>query len=157
MSVTNAAALHHTCILVNDLEKTAEQMAKALGVTWSLWTIAPEQCFVNGEPSPFSFKVGFAQIGDANLELIAPADGHSVYNDHLKQKGEGYHHICLAYADLESMQAAKSELQNQGFKTIQHGSTPGFFEFCYFELSEPNILIELLYIKELPPPDSTIG
>jgi hypothetical protein len=157
MSVSNNATLHHTAILVNDLEKTAAKLATTLSVTWNVWTITPDHCFVNGEPSPFSFKAGLAQVGGASLELIAPHTGHSVYNEHLKLKGEGFHHTCLAYADLESLQSAKEALQKQGHKMVQHGYTAGAFEFCYFELTEPNMMIELLYLKELPPPEKTIG
>jgi len=40
---------------------------------------------------------------------------------------------------------------------VQHCYTEGIFEFCFFELIEPNMLIELLYLKELPPPEKTIG
>lgn len=157
MSVSNSATLHHTSILVKDLEKTALALVKSLSVSWNIWTIAPENCFVNGEPSPFSFRAAFAQVGNSTLELIAPHTGHSVYNEHLQSKGEGYHHSCFAYADLGSMQSARDELKQQGYKMIQHGYTAGFFEFCYFELTEPKVLIELLYIKELPPPEKTIG
>lgn len=157
MAVSNSAALHHTSIVVNDLEKSAEKLAKTLSVSWNVWTITPEHCFVNGKPSPFSFKAAFAQVGGATLELVAPHSGHSVYNEHLKSKGEGYHHTCFAYADLETMQAAKNELQKQGYNMLQLGYTEGFFEFCYFELTEPNMLLELLYLKELPPPEKTIG
>lgn len=156
MSVSNSATLHHTSILVKDLEKAAAKLATTLSVSWNLWTIMPDHCFVHGEPSTFSFKVGFAQIGGANLELIAPHTGHSIYNEHLKSKGEGYHHSCFAYSDLESMQSAKEELQKQGYEMLQHGYTEGIFEFCYFELTEPNILLELLYLKELPLPEKII-
>lgn len=157
MPVSNSATLHHTSIVVADIEKSAEKLAKTLSVTWNIWTITPDHCFVNGEPSPFSFKAAFAQIGGANLELISPHSGHSVYDDHLKNEGEGYHHTCFAYADLQSMQSAKDELQKKGYKMVQHGYTDGFFEFCYFEMTEPNMILELLYLKELPPPEKTIG
>lgn len=157
MPVSTSATLHHTSILVNDLEKSAGNLAKTLSVSWNLWTIAPDNCFVNGIASPFSFRVAFAQVGGANLELISPHTGHSVYEEQLKLKGEGYHHTCFAYADLESMQSAKDELQKQGCKMIQHGYTAGVFEFCYFELTDPNMLLELLYLKELPAPEKTIG
>jgi hypothetical protein len=157
MPVSNSATLHHTCILVKDLELSAEKLAKSLSVVWNIWTITPDHCFVNGEPSPFSFRAAFAQVGGATLELISPNSGKSVYDEHLKSKGEGYHHCCFAYADLESMQSAKVELQSQGYKMIQHGYTEGVFEFCYFELTEPNMLLELLYLKELPPPEKTIN
>jgi catechol 2,3-dioxygenase-like lactoylglutathione lyase family enzyme len=157
MPVSSSATLHHTCVLVNDIEKSAEALAKSLSVTFNLWTIAPEHCFVFGKPSPFSFRVALATVGGANLELVSPATGESVYDDHLKQKGEGYHHVCLAYPDLESMQSAKEELKGQGYQMIQHGYTEGAFEFCYFALTDPNMLIELLFLKGLPPPEKTIG
>ncbi len=157
MAVSKNATLHHTGILVNDLEKSAEKLARTLSVSWNLWTITPDHCFVNGEPSPFSFRIGFAQVGGANLELISHHSGNSVYEEYLKLKGEGYHHSCFAYSDLESMQSAKEELHSQGHKMVQHGYTEGIFEFCVFELTEPNMLLELLYLKELPPPEKTIG
>ena len=157
MPVSNSATLHHTSILVNDIELSAEKLAKTLSVSWNLWTITPDHCFVNGEPSPFSFRAAIAQVGGANLELISPNSGKSIYDDYLKLKGEGYHHSCFAYADLESMQSAKEELKTQGYKMIQNGYTEGVFEFCYFELTDPNMLLELLYLKELPPPERTIG
>ena len=157
MPVSNSATLHHTSILVKDIESAAEKLAKALSVSWNIWTITPEHSFVNGERSPFSFRAAFAQVGGGNIELLSPHSGKSVYDEYLKLKGEGYHHSCFAYADLESMQSAKKELQEQGYKMIQQGYTEGVFEFCYFELTEPNVLLELLYLKELPPPEKTIG
>jgi Glyoxalase/Bleomycin resistance protein/Dioxygenase superfamily len=156
MPVSSSATLHHTCILVNDLEKAAGNLAKTLGITWNIWTIAPDKCFVNGQPSSFSFRVGLAQVGGASLELLSPVSGDSMYTEFLKMKGEGFHHTCLAYADLESMQSAKEELKAKGYKMIQNGYTEGAFEFCYFEFTEPSIVLELLYIKELPPPEKTI-
>ena len=157
MPVSNSATLHHTSILVRNLELSAAKLAKTLSVSWNIWTITPDHCFVHGKPSPFSFKAAFAQVGGANLELISPSSGNSVYDEHLELNGEGYHHTCFAYQDLETMQAAKKELQEQGCKMIQHGYTEGVFEFCYFELTEPSMLLELLYLKELPPPEKTIG
>ncbi len=70
MPVSNSATLHHTSIVVSDIEKSAEKLAKTLSVAWNIWTITPDHCFINGEPSPFSFKAAFAQVGGANLELI---------------------------------------------------------------------------------------
>jgi len=40
---------------------------------------------------------------------------------------------------------------------IQHGLTEGAFEFCYFELPVAGMIVEMLYLKELPPPEMIIG
>jgi catechol 2,3-dioxygenase-like lactoylglutathione lyase family enzyme len=157
MPVSSSATLHHTCVLVKDIEESAERLSRTLSVPFNFWTIAPEHCFVHGNPSPFAFRIALATVGGASLELVSPQSGQSVYDEYLTQKGEGYHHVCLAYADLQSMQSAKEELISQGYNMVQNGYTEGFFEFCYFELTEPCILLELLYLKELPPPEKTIG
>ena len=121
MPVSNSATLHHTCILVNDLEKSAEKLAKTLSVTWNLWTIAPDHCFVNGDPSHFSFRVGFAQVGGANLELISPHSGHSVYDDHLKSKGEAITTLVLLIQIWKVCNLPKMNYKNKDikwFKTV---------------------------------------
>lgn len=157
MPVSQGALLHHTSLLVRDLDATAGRLAAALGVRWNCWTIAPEHCFVHGQPSAFTFRAAFADLGGSSLELIAPHGGHSVYEEHLARHGEGLHHACLAYADLDVLRAAKADLLNQGFRVVQEGYTEGFFEFCYVQLTEPSVLLELLFIRELPPPEKTIG
>lgn len=156
MSVTKSTTLHHASILVKDLEKAANRLSKTFSVDWNVWTIAPEHTFVKGKPSPFSFRVAIAEIGSASLELISPLSGSNALDEYLNTNGEGYHHTCFAYQTLEEMQAAKAELTSKGFEMIQNGYTEGALEFAYFQLTEPNILLELLYIKELPAPDKTI-
>ena len=96
-------------------------------------------------------------MGNAFYELITPLKGESVYSDHLNRNGEGFHHTCFAYSDLETMQAARDELIKQGKRMIQQGFTEGIFEFCYFEMGEADMILELLYLKELPPPEKSIG
>ena len=157
MAITNSATFHHNCFLVNELERSAEELSKALSVSWDIWTLSPDNCFVHGQPGKFSFQVALAQIGDSKLELLSPLSGKSVYTEHLKSRGEGYHHSCLAYTDIESMQSAKADLLAKGYRMIQHGYTEGVFEFCYFELPAANIIMELLFLKALPPPEKTIG
>jgi hypothetical protein len=55
----SAAANHHTCCLVRDLEGAAQRLSDSLGIgPWNLWTIQPAEYFVRGEPSPFSVGRG---------------------------------------------------------------------------------------------------
>jgi catechol 2,3-dioxygenase-like lactoylglutathione lyase family enzyme len=156
-SVSNLASLHHVCFLVDDLEKSAASLARSLSVRWNIWTIEPQNCLVHDESSPFSIRLALAEVGDGIMELIAPLRGESVYGEHLRAKGEGFHHMCFSYPDLASMQAARDMLLEQGYTMIQQAFTQGQFEFCYFKLDEADIVLELLYLKELPKPEKTIG
>lgn len=153
-----SGTLHHTCLLVRDLEKTARSLSGSLSIgPWSVWTIAPDECTVRGKNTRFSCRVALAQLGGASFELLEPVSGDSVYVEHLSTKGEGLHHTCLAYATRDEMRAACAELLGQGRELIQSGRHGDAFEFAYFEIAETGSILELLHIASLPPPELTIG
>lgn len=134
-------------------------MSDALGIgPWNIWTITPAECKVYGRPSPFSFRVALATIGGGTFELIAPHDGRSVFDEHLEQHGEGFHHTCLVYESLEAVRGAKAELQRQGRELVQEGGGGDAFEFGYFRFPEISSLVEVLYldVAQLPAPEAVI-
>ena len=157
MGVGDSGSLHHTCWVVNDLEAVARSLADSLSIQWGVWTISPDDCTVNGEEVPYSFRLAVAQVGDSNFELIEPLEGHSVYVEHLATKGEGFHPTCLMYQTHEAMRAARDELADQGRVMIQSGALGDAGEFYYFHMPENDSALELLYLTELPPPEMTIG
>jgi hypothetical protein len=159
MTRTIPAALHHTCFLVRDLEGAAQRIADALGIgPWNIWTIEPAECEVRGQNSPFSFRVALATVGGGTYELITPRTGRSVFDEHLEQHGEGFHHTCLVYPSLEAVREAKAELRRQGREIVQEGSSGDVFDFAYFRFPEIGSLVEVLYIDtaKLPAPEAVV-
>jgi catechol 2,3-dioxygenase-like lactoylglutathione lyase family enzyme len=158
MGIAQSGTIHHTCFVVHDVEKTAAALVESLGIgPWDIWTIEPSVTTVRGREVPFSFRVALAALGDSSYELLAPRTGESIYVEHLAEKGEGFHHTCIAYETREAMQAAKAELASQGRSMVQSGDLGEEGEFCYFEIAETGAILELLYLKEMPPPEKTIG
>jgi hypothetical protein len=142
------------------LESSAQQLADAFGIgPWNIWTIAPAECRVRGQVSPFSFRVALATVGGGTFELITPHSGQSVYDEHLAQHGEGFHHTCLAYPRMEAVREAKAELQRLGRELVQEGSGGDVFDFAYFRFPEIGSLVEVLYLDpaKLPPPEAVIS
>jgi methylmalonyl-CoA/ethylmalonyl-CoA epimerase len=159
MAIPAAAAAHHTCFIVRDLEGTAQRLADALGIgPWAIWTITPDECLVRGQTSAFSFRVALATVGGGTFELITPHTGHSVYDEHLERYGEGFHHVCMAYSSMDDVRAAKRELRRQGREIIQEGSGGDMFDFSYVLFPELDCPVELLYLdaSQLPPPERVI-
>lgn len=157
MNITESGALHHTCFVVHDVEKTAAALAASGIGPWGVWTIEPAATTVRGREVPFSFRIAFARVGDSNYELLAPHEGESIYVEHLAANGEGFHHTCIAYPSRTVMAEAKAELLRQGRTMVQSADMGDLGEFCYFDIPEIGALIELLYVTELPPPETTIG
>jgi methylmalonyl-CoA/ethylmalonyl-CoA epimerase len=153
------AALHHTCFLVRDLEGAAQRLADALGIgPWNIWTITPSECRVRGQVSPFSFRLALATVGGGSYELITPHSGRSVFDEHLEEHGEGFHHTCFVYPSLKAVREAKAELRRQRGEPIQEGSAGDVFDFGYFQFPEIGSLVEVLYLDaaKLPAPEAVI-
>ena len=153
------AALHHTCFVVDDLEATARTLTESLGIgPWNIWTIAPERSTVRGVEQVFSFRVALAEIGGGTYELITPHVGESVYDEHLEQHGNGFHHTCMVYPTMQAMQEAKAALLEDGRIMLQEGSGGDVFSFAYFEFPEIGSPVELLYLdpEKLPPPEAVV-
>jgi catechol 2,3-dioxygenase-like lactoylglutathione lyase family enzyme len=157
MQITDGGTLHHVGIAVHDVEKSAAALAKSGLGPWGVWTIEPETTTVRGKDVPFSFRIAFVAVGGSNFELIAPLEGESIYVDFLKTNGEGMHHTCVAYSTREALRAAKAELSSQGRELVQNADMGDLGEFCYFQMPELGSLLELLYVSEMPPPQSTIA
>ena len=159
MPRTIPAALHHTCFLVRDLEGTAQRMADALGIgPWNVWTIVPSDSKVRGRPSPFTFRVALATVGGGTYELVTPDTGRSVYDEHLEEHGEGFHHTCLVYPTLAAVREAAADLRRQGRVAVQEAGGGDAFEFAYFPFPEIGSLVEVLYLdpSKLPAPEAVI-
>jgi catechol 2,3-dioxygenase-like lactoylglutathione lyase family enzyme len=156
----DAAAIHHTCFLVRDLEGAAKGLSDTLGIgPWHVWTIAPAECYVRGEPSPFSFRAALCTVGGGTLELVTPHTGQTIYDEHLNTHGEGFHHVCMAYPSMEALRAARAELRRQGREVIQEGWAGDVFHFAYVLFPELGSIVELLYLdaSKLPAPEAVIG
>jgi catechol 2,3-dioxygenase-like lactoylglutathione lyase family enzyme len=154
MNVPGSSTLHHTCFLVRDVDGAAARLATTLGIgPWHVWTITPEEGTVHGR----SVRVALAEHGGSSYELLAPISGDSVYVEHLATKGEGFHHTCHAYASREELRAAKAELLAKGCEMIQDASLGDLGEFCCFAVPETASVLELLYLRQLPPPEKAIS
>jgi len=89
---------HHVCLLVKDVEKSAESFTKMFGI--GPWSVAPynspaSRANVYGKPSGYKLKFANAKIGSINLELVEPVEGDSALKDFLKKRGEGLHHLAF--------------------------------------------------------------
>jgi hypothetical protein len=80
--------------------------------------------FHRGSKGKFDQELGWQRHGEIVYEWILPLQGPTVYEEHLKKHGEGFHHLAFDTGDIDGVTARWKEL---GFPPTQSGAwgTPG--------------------------------
>jgi methylmalonyl-CoA/ethylmalonyl-CoA epimerase len=125
--------------VLKDLDRTVSYMKQYFGLEpYSCGPWPPEgrddiKRFYQGEPSGFTLKIAFFDLGNIELEMIQPQEGQNVYTDFIAEKGEGIHHIRFNTQDGDPLVA---NLLDKGTPVIQWGTglNPGT-RWVYFDTS----------------------
>lgn len=86
----------HVCVVVRDVEKTAEAFAEKFGIgPWRIRVMhtPSSRASVRGKPVDYTLKFGHARVGPVILELVETLEGKTIYQEYLEEHGEGIHHI----------------------------------------------------------------
>ncbi len=100
------------------------------------------------QPGNFDAQLGWQRDGRIVYEWIEPLEGPTVYIDHIKKHGEGFHHLAFQVEDIDRESARWTSL---GFPFLQGGAwgernKPGYGRFAYQDVeSIGGIDVELLW------------
>jgi len=118
-------ALHQVGIVVKNLEETMENYWNKLGIgPWIVIVQEPPQAFdmtYHGKPCECTFKVGLAQVGPVELELMQTLEGPTTYGDFLAEHGEGAHHLQYLLDSVEEIDKHVEILAKKGFPSVGGG------------------------------------
>jgi methylmalonyl-CoA/ethylmalonyl-CoA epimerase len=123
-------------IIVDDLDGTLQQFKLLLGidnfdvVDWPKPGTNPESTYY-GKPASFKLKIGFANLGNLQLEVLKPMGGKSIFSDFLETHGPGLHHIRFTEKDfpqkVDQLQKAGIQMICSG-RGIRSSSTWAYFD-----------------------------
>jgi len=135
--------LDHVGVVVKDLEKTAQRYNDMLGLkTWSKG-IAEDQ--KNG------VRLLSLVTGDSFIELVQPTKSTNRFGKFLKERGEGFFHLCLFIEDFDTR--VKS-LKAKGYTIEEEESNidpEHKFRLAWIPPESPNgFWIELVDMKAVP-------
>ena len=136
-------------IIVEDIDRAKQAYADFFGVpvpeTQEPGPFEVTQTQYKGEPAPKAkARLAFFSVGEhLQLELIEPNGEASVWQDHLDQHGEGFHHIAFQVKGMDSM---LERCEEAGLETVQRGRYGnGGGEYAYLDaLKDLKIFVELL-------------
>lgn len=133
--------------VVKDLDKVADAYCTLLGVEKPnvIQSGPREICQVEfeGEPTDADSRYMFIKTPLLEIELIEPGSAPSTWKKHLKEHGEGVHHISFVVQDMDEK---IEKLEKLGYPVIQRGNFyNGKGRYAYMDtVSDYKVIIELL-------------
>ena len=136
-------------IIVKDAAKTARHYAEVFGIPVPAVVEIANDSFANtiyrGKPSGATGKAAFFDLGPVQMELIEPIGGPSTWEEFLRTKGEGIHHIAFK---VQEMPAAVAFLKSKGMECVQDGGWDGG-QYAYIDSSaQLGTILELLHFDK---------
>ena len=114
-------------VLVRDLDACLEKLEKVFGMgPFRIADYPPAQTapmrLYHGEGGDFQAKFCFFHLGNIELELIQPLGGQSIWEDFLRKRGSGIHHLKFLVPEHS---AVRAHMQKNGYDVSQAGEGVG--------------------------------
>jgi methylmalonyl-CoA/ethylmalonyl-CoA epimerase len=110
-------------IVVGDRDRTTQLLTTLFGIGPFRLVEWPDRAeakyYYRGVEEKVRIKQAFVQLGDVEVELIQPVEGHSAYKDFLDETGGGIHHVLFEVKDIEPV---IQELAKSGVTVLQSGT-----------------------------------
>jgi len=151
--------MHHVCLAVRDVEKTAEALSDIFGIgpfRITLYDSPSTRATVHGRPQSYRLKFGHAEAGNVQIELVQTLEGRSAIDDFIERHGEGIHH--LAFECDPPIDKELEKWEQAGIEALQidrNLSDDPRYGWAYMDTKERFGCI--LEIMCLPPKEETAG
>ena len=90
-------SINHVAMVVRDWRAAASGYRSLMGLKrWKVVELGPglmTECTYYGEEQPCTWISAFAKTGDTLIELCQPVSGKSIFDDFLREQGEGMQHV----------------------------------------------------------------
>jgi methylmalonyl-CoA/ethylmalonyl-CoA epimerase len=131
------AEFNQVAMVVRDLDAAVRNYWERFAIgPWRILDFGPDtvrELTYRGKPQPYAMRIALAMQGDLQLELIESIQGPNIYEDFLRDHGEGMHHFGIWIPDIR---AAIKEMEARGYVMIQSGlgtGADGEGGYAYFE------------------------
>ena len=132
--------------VVHNMEKALETYGAVYG-PFEHYTAKLEDCLIRGQSADCTLHVATNNTGPIEVELIAVLDGQPPHSDHLRDHGEGLHHVRF---DVEDIDTKIAPMVEEGFEVIFYKVYSPEISFAYLEAPAAmgGHVVELL---QMPP------
>lgn len=115
--------------VVENLERALPRYEAMFG-PFEAATYEMKDCTIRGHRGDCTLRLAVNNSGPVEIELIEVVSGETTHSEHLKQHGEGLHHVRFRVDDLEPKVAA---LEACGYRTVLAKRFGPTIAFAYLE------------------------
>jgi methylmalonyl-CoA/ethylmalonyl-CoA epimerase len=135
-------------VVVENLDRVASFLESSFGLgPFRVEEPEAPNVWDRGQEKHIKARLGFAMMGEVELELIQILEGDSVHLEFLREHGEGIHHLGFRVTDFE---AKLAQAKAMGFEVLQTGPVGRFYAYLdtrpqsglIFELIEEGVSLE---------------
>ncbi|MBL4743165.1 MAG: VOC family protein [Cycloclasticus sp.] len=132
------ASMLHLGVVCKDRDATKAGLTHLLGMTdWIEFKIESDVTMSDttyfGKKVYHKYNNHVGRVGNFALELITPETDKCVYDDFLKEQGEGVHHFFPSMCSKEEFDALLPALEALDMPIIQGGTIDGLIEYYYID------------------------
>jgi len=114
-------------VVVKDLDRVASFLETHFGLgPFRVEEPEAPNVWDRGQEKHIKARLGFAMMGQVELELIQILEGDSVHLEFLREHGEGIHHLGFRVDDFE---AKLERARAMGFEVLQTGPVGRFYAY----------------------------
>jgi methylmalonyl-CoA/ethylmalonyl-CoA epimerase len=114
-------------VVVRDLDRAVAFYQSTFGVgPFQVREAEAPNVWDRGEEKHIKARLGFAMMGQVELEFIHILEGDSVHLEFLREHGEGLHHLGFRVKDF---QAKLEQAKAMGFEVLQTGPMGRFYAY----------------------------
>jgi methylmalonyl-CoA/ethylmalonyl-CoA epimerase len=114
-------------VVVEDLDRAASFLERNFGLgPFRVEEVEAPNVWDRGEEKHIRARLGFAMMGQVELELIHIVEGDSVHLEFLRRHGEGLHHLGFRVEDFEGK---LEKARRMGFEVLQTGPSGRFYAY----------------------------
>jgi len=115
--------------VVADLERSLPRY-EALYGPFEVGEAPLPDCRIRGRSADCTLKVAVNRSGPIEIELIQVLAGETPHSEHLREHGEGLHHVRFR---VDALDAKLAELEAEGFEVVFHKRFGPTVAFAYLE------------------------
>jgi methylmalonyl-CoA/ethylmalonyl-CoA epimerase len=114
-------------VVVEDLDRAVAFYETVFGLgPFRIQEAEAPNVWDRGEEKRIKARLGFAMLGQVELELIHILEGDSLHLEFLREHGEGLHHLGFKVKDF---QAKLEQAKAMGFEVLQMGPFGRFYAY----------------------------